>query len=117
MTSFLATGTFCGFIIILVATFASLLKKILVFHMFYDETNLCCCISGYLVKSKINKRIDIFYSLIGAILFLASGVFITEEWQHAFRTRTRDTALLKGALSIVNGVLFIFDCIFTFKGT
>lgn len=71
--------------------------------------------SGFLVKVKVHKRIDIFYSLIGAVLFVMSGVFIIEEWQYAFRTRTRDLALLKGAVSIITGVLLAFDCVFTFK--
>lgn len=92
VTCFLATGTFCGYIVILIALFASML-----------------------VNSKIHKRIDIFYSIIGAALFTTSGVFIIEVWQQAFRTRTRDIAMLKGALSIINGILLLLDCIFTYK--
>lgn len=68
------------------------------------------------MKTKIHKRIDIFYSLIGCVMFITSGVFIIEEWQNAFRTRTRDAAMLKGSISIITGILFAFDCIFTFKG-
>lgn len=92
VTCFLATGTFCGYLVILLAIFASLL-----------------------VKTKVHKRIDIFYSMIGSALFITSGIFIIEVWQHAFRTRTRDLAMLKGALSIINGILFLLDCVFTYK--
>lgn len=71
--------------------------------------------AGHLVKSEIPKGIDIFYSLIGCLTFTTSGVLIIEEWQYGFRTRTRDLAMLKGSIAIINGVLFGFDCIFTFK--
>lgn len=68
------------------------------------------------MKTKTPKRLDIFYTAVGCVLFVTSGIFIIEEWQYAFRTKTRDLALLKGAVSIINGILFAFDCIFTFKG-
>lgn len=71
--------------------------------------------AGSMVNSKIHKRIDIFYSLIGAALFITSGWLIIDVWQDGFRTRTRDIAMLKGALAIINGVLFLLDCVFTFK--
>lgn len=67
------------------------------------------------MKSRIPKRLDIFLSLMGSALFEATGVLIIEAWEHSFRTRTRDLAILKGSVSIITGVLFLFDCIFTFK--
>ncbi|XP_037935627.1 uncharacterized protein LOC119671587 isoform X1 [Teleopsis dalmanni] len=92
VTSFLATGTFTGFIIVVVGVFA-----------------------GVLMRAPIHKRIDIFFSVLGCALFVTSGVFIIESWEYTFRTRTRDLALIKAALSIVNGVMFGFDAIFTFR--
>ncbi|XP_067640991.1 uncharacterized protein [Eurosta solidaginis] len=92
VTSFVATGTFSGYIIIVVGIFA-----------------------GGLMRAPIHRRIDIFYSVLGCGLFIASGVFIIEAWEYSFRTRTRDLALIKASLSIVNGVLFGFDAIFTFR--
>lgn len=67
------------------------------------------------MNARINKRLDIFFSLMGCALFEASGVLIIEAWEPSFRTRTRDLAILKGSVSIINGALFLFDCIFTFK--
>lgn len=67
------------------------------------------------MRAPINKRLDIFISLMGSCCFIASGVLIIEAWEHSFRTRTRDLAILKGALAIINGIMFLFDCIFTFK--
>ncbi|KAG5684254.1 hypothetical protein PVAND_013490 [Polypedilum vanderplanki] len=92
VTEFIATGTFCGFCIILTAVMA-----------------------GYLMKAQINKRIMLFYSLLGSALFLTSGVFIIQSWERAFRTRTRDLAMTKGVVSIINGVIFLMDTIFTFR--
>lgn len=71
--------------------------------------------TGALMRASVHRRIDIFFSIMGCTLFIASGVFIIEAWEHSFRTRTRDMALIKAALSIVNGVLFGFDAIFTFR--
>lgn len=67
------------------------------------------------MKATINKRIMLFYSLLGAALFLTSGFFIIQSWERAFRTRTRDLAMTKGVVSIINGVIFIMDTIFTFR--
>ncbi|XP_023171976.1 uncharacterized protein LOC111600195 [Drosophila hydei] len=92
MTSFMATGTFTGYIIVVIGVFA-----------------------GVLMRAPIHKRIDIFFSVLGCALFVASGIFIIEAWEFSFRTRTRDLALIKASLSIVNGVLFGFDAIFTFR--
>ncbi|XP_018803485.1 PREDICTED: uncharacterized protein LOC108977945 [Bactrocera latifrons] len=92
LTSFVATGTFSGYIIVVVGIFA-----------------------GVLMRAPIHRRIDIFYSVLGCGLFIASGVFIIEAWEFSFRTRTRDLALIKASLAIVNGVLFGFDAIFTFR--
>lgn len=68
-----------------------------------------------MMKASINKRINLFYSLMGSGLFLVSGVFIIQAWEHAFRTRTRDLAITKGAVSLINGIIFLMDTIFTFR--
>ncbi|XP_052871737.1 uncharacterized protein LOC131213212 [Anopheles bellator] len=92
VTGFLATGTFCGFIVILTTIMA-----------------------GYLIKAHLHRRLSIFYSLLGCSSFLTSGVFIIQAWEHAFRTRTRDLAITKGSIAIINGVIFLMDTIFTFR--
>ncbi|XP_055611632.1 uncharacterized protein LOC129758196 [Uranotaenia lowii] len=92
VTGFLSTGTFCGYIVILTTVMV-----------------------GYLMKAHIHRRLNLFYSLLGCALFLTSGVFIIEAWEHAFRTRTRDLAITKGSIAIINGVIFMMDTIFTFR--
>ncbi|XP_055714015.1 protein snakeskin-like [Phlebotomus papatasi] len=92
VTAFLATGTFCGYIIVLIAIFA-----------------------GHMIGTPVNKRLSIFYSIIGSVMFITSGVFIIEAWEHSFRTRTRDLAITKGSVAIINGAVFLLDTIFTFR--
>ncbi|XP_058811336.1 uncharacterized protein LOC131676233 [Topomyia yanbarensis] len=92
VTGFLATGTFCGFIVILTTVMI-----------------------GYLMKAHIHRRLNLFYSLLGCGLFLTSGVFIIKAWEHAYRTRTRDLAITKGSVALINGVIFLMDAIFTFR--
>ncbi|XP_055305105.1 uncharacterized protein LOC129569902 [Sitodiplosis mosellana] len=92
----LASGTFVGYTVILVGLFA-----------------------GYILSTPINKRIDIFFSLIGCALFIATGALILQDWNggihSALRTETHKLAVAKGWLAIVNGVLFFLDVIFTFR--
>jgi hypothetical protein len=89
----ITAGTYVGFTIVLVGLFA-----------------------GYILNTPINKRIDIFFSLIGAGLFIAAGVMVIQHWEDSFiKTETRKIALSKGGVSIANGILFFFDTIMTFR--
>ncbi|XP_055551357.1 uncharacterized protein LOC129733841 [Wyeomyia smithii] len=92
VTGFISTGTFCGYIVILITVMI-----------------------GYLMKAHVHRRLNLFYSLLGCALFLTSGVFIIQAWEHAFRTRTRDLAITKGSVALINGVIFLMDTIFTFR--
>lgn len=96
----LINGTFVGFSIILVGMFA-----------------------GYLINTPINKRLDIFYSLVACVMFIASGILIIQYWNDsgvgkihgAFSSDNKNTGLAKGGLAIINGVLFLVDVFFTFR--
>lgn len=92
MTRLLVAGTFVGFTIILVALFA-----------------------GHLLGEAVSKKLDVFFSLIGCAMFIASGVLILQEWESGFKTDRRRLAISKGALAIINGVMFFFDAVFTFR--
>ena len=55
-------------------------------------------------------------------MFIATGVLVLKQWEHAvFKIfsiligENRETALWKGSLSIVNGVLFLIDALLTFR--
>ncbi|XP_058444897.1 uncharacterized protein LOC131426295 [Malaya genurostris] len=92
MTILLVAGTFVGYSIILIGLFA-----------------------GYLLGNPINKKIDLFFSLLGCAMFIASGVLILQAWESGFKTDRRRMAISKGSLAIINGVLFFFDAVFTFR--
>lgn len=70
---------------------------------------------GHLIGSPIDKRLNIFYSIIGCALFITSGVFIIESWEKSFRTKTRDLAMAKGSVAIINGAMFFLDTVFTYR--
>lgn len=80
-------------------------------------------ILGYILSTPINKRIDIFFSLIGAALFIASGAIILNEWNDGKSNyisfeklrENKDLVPVKGGLAITNGILFILDVVFTFR--
>uniref|UniRef100_A0A2M4AKU3 DUF7775 domain-containing protein n=2 Tax=Nyssorhynchus TaxID=44543 RepID=A0A2M4AKU3_9DIPT len=91
-TKLLTAGTFVGYSVILIALFA-----------------------GYLLGNPLNKKLDLFFSLIGCAMFIASGVLILKEWENAWSTDTKKIAITKGSLAVTNGVLFFFDAIFTFR--
>uniref|UniRef100_A0A182J558 DUF7775 domain-containing protein n=1 Tax=Anopheles atroparvus TaxID=41427 RepID=A0A182J558_ANOAO len=92
ITQLLTSGTFVGYSVILIALFA-----------------------GYLLSNPINKKLDMFFSLIGCAMFIASGVLILKEWENAWSNDTKKIAISKGSLAIVNGVLFLFDAVFTLR--
>ncbi|XP_055616229.1 uncharacterized protein LOC129762206 [Toxorhynchites rutilus septentrionalis] len=92
LTIMLVSGTFVGYTIILIGLFA-----------------------GYLISNPINKKLDLFFSLLGCAMFIASGVLILEAWESGFKTERRRLAISKGSLAIINGVLFFFDSVFTFR--
>lgn len=67
------------------------------------------------MKVQLNKRILLLYSSFGSILFLTSGIFIIRSWESSPRDTTRDYAMIKGVISIMNSIVFFMDTIFTFR--
>lgn len=67
----------------------------------------------------INKRIDIFFSLIGCALYIACGILVFQDWKDGFHDKldadAAKYAKSKAGLSIVQGVLFLIDVVFTFR--
>lgn len=71
--------------------------------------------SGYVINAPLHKSIDTFFSLVGCLMFITSGILIIEEWEGALKTDVRRSAIAKGSLAIVNGLLFLFDVFFTYR--
>ncbi|XP_041978664.1 uncharacterized protein LOC121732763 [Aricia agestis] len=89
----LVTGTFIGYLIIFAGAAA-----------------------GYVMQTPTHKRIDIFYTLVGVALFVASGAVIIDRYQHAGKGQTRDYNLAKASLAIINGAIMLVDAVLTQRG-
>ncbi|XP_075973731.1 protein snakeskin-like [Anticarsia gemmatalis] len=89
----LVTGTFVGYLIIFAGAAA-----------------------GYIMQTPSHKRIDIFYSLVGVALFVASGAVIIDNYQHAGKGDLRDKNLAKASLAIINGAVLLLDAVLTQRG-
>jgi len=87
-------GTMGGYLIILIGLFA-----------------------GGLMGTPVNRRVDLFFSVIGCALFIVSGALFIDMFQIlSHRNSFRDTGLAKGSMCIIEGALFLFDAILTFRG-
>ncbi|XP_028160049.1 uncharacterized protein LOC114352594 [Ostrinia furnacalis] len=89
----LVTGTFVGFLIIFAGAAA-----------------------GYVLQSPSHKRVDIFYSLVGVCLFVASGAVIIDRYQHQSRSEIVRYNIAKGSLAIINGAILLVDAVLTHRG-
>ncbi|KOB71913.1 hypothetical protein OBRU01_11494, partial [Operophtera brumata] len=89
----LVTGTFVGFLIIFAGAAA-----------------------GYVMQTPSHKRIDIFYSLVGVALFVASGALIIDRYQHYSKGEIKDKNLAKASLAIINGAILLVDAVLTQRG-
>ncbi|XP_076169014.1 uncharacterized protein LOC143147560 [Ptiloglossa arizonensis] len=93
-TTMITIGTFGGYLIILVGLFA-----------------------GSLMGTPVNRRVDLFFSLIGCALFIVAGALNIDYFSNmVHRSSFRDTGLAKGSISIIEGVLFLVDAFLTFRG-
>nr|CAD7459743.1 unnamed protein product [Timema tahoe] len=100
------TGTFGGYLIILIGVFAGLVtgqpinKRI---------------VSTILLQQRSQSQ-DLFYSLAGCALFVASGALIIQYYDKGYSSKSvRDLGLAKGSISIINGAVFLLDTFFTFR--
>ncbi|XP_012271825.1 uncharacterized protein LOC105695106 [Orussus abietinus] len=93
-TAMITMGTFGGYLIILVGLFA-----------------------GSVMGTPVNRRVDLFFSLIGCVLFIVAGALNIEFFQKVnYNSSFRDTGLAKGSISIIEGILFLVDAFLTFRG-
>ncbi|XP_011307029.1 uncharacterized protein [Fopius arisanus] len=91
---FLSAGTEVAYLIILVGLFA-----------------------GGWVGTPVHRNVDLFFLVIGCGLFIASGATTIDLWTRVvFRDKYRDMALARASLSILEGVVFLIDTFFTYRG-
>lgn len=86
-------GIFGGYLIILVGLFA-----------------------GSFMGTPVNRRVDLFYSLIGCALFIIAGALTIHHFDRFSSSSFRSTGLAKGSLSVIEGALFLADAFLTFRG-
>ncbi|XP_029044864.1 uncharacterized protein LOC117601835 [Osmia lignaria lignaria] len=93
-TAMITMGTFGGYLIILVGLFA-----------------------GSLFGAPVDRRVDLFFSLVGCVLFIVAGALNIDFFSNlAYKGSFRDTGIAKGVISLVEGVLFLVDAFFTYRG-
>ncbi|XP_043522928.1 uncharacterized protein LOC122535448 [Frieseomelitta varia] len=93
-SAMITMGAYGGYLIILVGTFF-----------------------GIIMGTGVERRIDMFYSVVGCILFIIAGALILDHFANSvYRGSLRDTGLAKGCISIVGGILFLVDAILVFRG-
>ncbi|XP_050431959.1 uncharacterized protein LOC126840338 [Adelges cooleyi] len=90
----ITTGTYVGYVIILAGIFI-----------------------GLFTGTPISARLDMFYVLIGAALYIAAGVMSYNYFNNQLvKTSYVNTGMTKAWLSILNGVVFVVDAAFTYRG-
>ncbi|EDV33796.1 uncharacterized protein Dana_GF19114, isoform A [Drosophila ananassae] len=65
---------------------------------------------GHVINSLVEKRLNALISLIGCVLFVASGALVIDEWHDArLQTDRKRNAIAAGSLMIINGAVFLLD--------
>ncbi|KAH8416537.1 hypothetical protein KR222_007792 [Zaprionus bogoriensis] len=66
---------------------------------------------GHVLGSVVEKRLNALISLLGCILFVASGALVIDEWhdQYDFLKDRKRNAIAAGSLMIINGAVFLLD--------
>ncbi|KAH8408989.1 hypothetical protein KR009_004908 [Drosophila setifemur] len=65
---------------------------------------------GHVINSLVEKRLNALISLIGCVLFVASGALVIDEWHDAILQKDRKrNAIAAGSLMIINGAVFLLD--------
>ncbi|CAH0564502.1 unnamed protein product [Brassicogethes aeneus] len=77
---------------------------------------LCGGFAGHLMSTPINRRIDIFFCLVGCAIFIAAGAMNIDHYRHYGNSEWRNYGLAKSSLAIVNGALFLLDSLLTWRG-
>ncbi|KAG5681559.1 hypothetical protein PVAND_010979 [Polypedilum vanderplanki] len=83
-------------------------------------------LGAHLMSAPIDKRIDLFFSLVGTALFMTSGIMVLQNWNEDTLNKVSETlgfgttdskkiGMTKGSFCIINAIVFIVDIIFTFR--
>ncbi|KAL3272589.1 hypothetical protein HHI36_014059 [Cryptolaemus montrouzieri] len=65
---------------------------------------------GKLVDSAVGSKIDLYYSIVGVVLFVAAGYYNIDYFKDD-RLDSKNYGLIKGSLAIINAVVFLIDAL------
>lgn len=68
------------------------------------------------MSTPINRRIDIFYCLLGCALFVAAGALNIEAYKDRANTEEKRYGLAKASIAIIGGAVFLLDSLLTWRG-
>ncbi|CAK9828165.1 hypothetical protein ANTRET_LOCUS5739 [Anthophora retusa] len=73
---------------------------------------------GILLGSALERRLDLFFSVAGFILFILAGALILDDFVNiGYKSSFRDTGIAKGCISLAEGILFLIDAVLTYRGS
>ncbi|XP_023161409.2 uncharacterized protein LOC111593065 [Drosophila hydei] len=72
---------------------------------------ICSALSiGHLLGAKLDKRIDILFTVAGCVLFVSTGATIFDRWMYRYEiARDKNTILAAGVLAFATAAIFIAD--------
>lgn len=71
--------------------------------------------AGAIMATPVNRRIDLFFSLIGCALFIACGSMIIDYHKNS-QGYDSNKYIAKGSISIIEGIILFIDAVLTFRG-
>ncbi|KRF82153.1 uncharacterized protein [Drosophila virilis] len=77
---------------------------------------ICSVLSiGHLVGAKLDKRIDILFTVAGCVLFVSTGAIILDRWMNCYEIASeKNTILASGVLAFATAAIFIADTFIIF---
>ncbi|CAK9799641.1 hypothetical protein ANTQUA_LOCUS2177 [Anthophora quadrimaculata] len=73
---------------------------------------------GILLGSALERRMDLFFSVVGFVLFILAGALILDDFINiGYKSSFRDTGIAKGCISLAEGILFLIDAVLTYRGS
>ncbi|XP_076762195.1 uncharacterized protein LOC143430094 [Xylocopa sonorina] len=72
---------------------------------------------GIILGFVIDRRLNIFYSAIGCILFIIIGAVVLNYFTGSSCCNSLQvTGIFKGCFSLIEGILFLIDAVLVFRG-
>ncbi|XP_045475865.1 uncharacterized protein LOC123681671 [Harmonia axyridis] len=65
---------------------------------------------GKVVDSAVGSKIDLYYSIVGVVLFVAAGYYNIDTFKDD-GADSKNYGLIKGSLAIINAVVFLIDAL------